>query len=338
MEQDYTFQTTVQSFLQTTEFKVIPLAGDASARRYYRIVKGQETFVLMQWEPFDAEKYPFLSVLNHFAKHQVSVPKVIDMNPREGLMLLEDLGDLTLERKFWEAQDPVQSQKYYEQALDELIKIHYFTTADRVPCTAFDLQFDTDKLLWEMNYGLDNLILGILQFPVSQYLVADVRSLFRNICDRIHQEPKKIVHRDYHSRNVMIKWDQVRVIDFQDARLGAVQYDLVSLLNDSYVEIPKQMSDNLLKYYLDKAQPHLPADFSREHFNLVYQLQTLQRCFKACGSFSSFYNQRKDTRYLKYITPTLKTVFRALTDFPEYKNFSRLLIDSGALDTNYENL
>ena len=99
----------VEKFLQKTlsfpDIKILPLAGDASNRKYYRVVYGEDSWVLMKWDPFNPEDYPFLSVLNHFAKNDVHVPKVVGSSPDEGLMLLEDLGDLTLERKFWENQN-----------------------------------------------------------------------------------------------------------------------------------------------------------------------------------------------------------------------------------------
>ncbi|MCB0357379.1 MAG: hypothetical protein KDD40_10245, partial [Bdellovibrionales bacterium] len=134
------YESYVSEFLQhslnTKGFELIPLAGDASARRYARVVHGNETFVLMIWEAFkDDGSYPFTSVQKHFKKHHIHVPEIIDISADDGLILLEDLGDLTLERKFWEAQNQENVLPFYEQAIDELIKIHYSATDDRGPCT-----------------------------------------------------------------------------------------------------------------------------------------------------------------------------------------------------------
>lgn len=335
---DSHFEPFLKNYFQETEFRVLPLAGDASNRKYYRVIRGQDSWVLMSWEPFDKNKYPFLSVLTHFHKNGVKVPEVVAFSEKDGLVLLEDLGDLTLERKFWENQNSETSLPYYRQAIDELIKIHFRSTLDRSPCTAFNIEFDTEKLLWEMKYGLDNLILGVCRYEMSEAAKNSMIELFRGLCEVLHNEPKWIAHRDYHSRNLMIKLDEMRVIDFQDARMGPMQYDLVSLLRDSYVGMSDTMAQALLEDYLVKAREYLPRGFSREHFDYIYELQTIQRCFKACGSFASFYNQRKDTRYLKYISHTLKRVLKSLTDFPQYKPFSDLLIDSGSLDRKYEAL
>ena len=322
------------------DYKIFALAGDASSRRYFRVVSENDSWVLMDWDPFvDDGKYPFLNVLEHFAKHKVHVPTVIAKAPEEGLVLLEDLGDLTLERKFWENQNQEHVLPHYKLAIDELIKIHYAASADRSNCVAFGVAFDTDKLLWEMNYGKEHLLLKLCDLKMSSQTLAGIDKLFLQICETLHAEPKFIAHRDYHSRNVMIKLGKMRVIDFQDARMGAIQYDLVSLLRDSYVDMDAATENELINYYLaERAQysrkNKLP-DVSREQFNHVYEIQTIQRCFKACGSFSSFYNMRQDTRYLKYIHNTLLRVAASLEKFPEYKLFFDVLNDNGLFEHKF---
>lgn len=324
--------------LNSESYKVYSLAGDASNRRYYRVVIDTQSWVLMRWEPFDPENYPFLSVLNHFAKNGVNVPKVVSMSPKEGLVLLEDLGDLTLERKFWESQSQEGSIDFYEMAIDEIVKIHHPATLNKSDCTAFKIEFNTEKFMWEMNYGRENLIAGILKFNFSDSLSKELNDIFIDICTKLDKEPKRIAHRDYHSRNLMIKLNQINVIDFQDARLGPIQYDLVSLLRDSYVDMNDSMANTLTDMYLAKSKEFLPKDFSREHFDRIYELQSIQRCFKACGSFASFYHQRQDHRYLKYLPGTLRRVMKAINEFPEYKVFADILIDSGALERKYESI
>ena len=324
--------------LNSSSYKVFSLAGDASNRRYYRVVLDNQSWVLMRWEPFDPNNYPFLSVLNHFAKNGVNVPKIISMAPEEGLVLLEDLGDLMLERKFWESQSHESSMEWYKLTIDELVKIHYAATNDKSDCSAFKIKFDTEKFLWEMNYGKDNLLAGILKFQFNEKTNKEISDIFLDVCSKLDAEPKRIAHRDYHSRNVMIKLDKVHVIDFQDARLGPIQYDLVSLMRDSYVDMSDDMAKTLINYYLDQSRGFLPKDFSREQFDRMYELQSIQRCFKACGSFASFFHQREDRRYLKYLSGTLRRVIKAVNEFPEYKAFGDILIDSGALERKYESL
>ncbi|MGZ3690338.1 MAG: aminoglycoside phosphotransferase family protein [Pseudobdellovibrio sp.] len=322
--------------LGTTEFTITQLAGDASARRYYRVIQDEKTFVLMSWVPFDKENYPFLSVQKQFASCYIQVPEIIGVGEHLGVLLQEDLGDLTLERKFWENSRQESSAEYYLKTIDELLKIHDVATYAPQKSTANITVFDTAKFLWEMNYAKDNLLLGLLKLKLSDTALAELDTAFTSFCTILADKPKVICHRDFHSRNVMIKRNKVYVIDFQDARLGPVQYDLVSLFKDSYVDMNDEYSSNLMNYYLDNSKIKKSAQFSTEEFYKTYELQSLQRCFKACGSFASFMNLRQDKRYLKYLTPTLKRVFKALSHFPEYNVINGILIDAGALEKNYE--
>lgn len=325
--------------LKTQNFTVIPLAGDASSRRYFRIVHQDQSWVLMSWDPFEnPEQFPFLNVLRHFQKHDVHVPDVVGMAPKLGQMLLEDLGDLTLERKFWENQNQEMVLPFYRMAIDEIIKIHFAASKDVQPsCTAFQIAFDTKKFLWEMNYGREHVLEKLNLLQLSPKVNDDLTRIFTDICEKLDREPKHISHRDYHSRNLMLKLGKMRVIDFQDARMGPVYYDLVSLLYDSYVNLSPSSREQILDYYLTEARPHLGV-VDKSRFDHYMKLQILQRCFKACGSFASFYNLRSDRRYLKYIQPTLKTVAATLTSFPEYASFLSVLIDQGLLEKNFEEL
>jgi aminoglycoside/choline kinase family phosphotransferase len=324
--------------LNSNQFFVQQLAGDASARRYFRVILNQHTYVLMWWEPFVADTYPFLSVLRHFQKSNVTVPEVIALAPELGVILLEDLGDLTLERKFWESSQQEASWPFYQKALDEIIKIHTTATKLNSQTTAKDIQFDTAKFLWEMNYAKEHLIEGVLKVQLTENQKTDLQKIFTDFCEKLHHEPKVICHRDYHSRNLMLKLNKMYVIDFQDARMGPIQYDLVSLIKDSYVDISDKYAEQMLNYYFDHTTFLQDQNKSHDQFFYMYELQSVQRCFKACGSFASFMNMRQDRRYLKYLTPTLKKVMRSLAHFPEYKLLLNILIDAGAFEKNYEQM
>lgn len=328
----------IKKNLEGFEFQVLQLAGDASARKYFRIIHNQQTYVLMLWEPFVAENYPFLSVLRHFEKSGVNVPKVIAVAEHLGVILLEDLGDLTLERKFWESAQQETSWPFYQKALDEIIKIHTTATKLSHKTTAKEIQFDTAKFMWEMNYAKEHLLEGVLKITMSESQKIDLEKVFTDFCEKLHHEPKVICHRDYHSRNLMLKLNQMYVIDFQDARLGPIQYDLVSLIKDSYVDISDSYAEQMLNYYFENTNFLKDFNISKDQFYYMYEIQSVQRCFKACGSFASFMNMRGDRRYLKYLTPTLKKVMRSLAHFPEYKLLLNLLIDAGAFEKNYEQM
>jgi len=322
----------------SSDFECLQLAGDASSRKYFRIVFDSQSRVLMSWEPYpDAASYPFLNVQAHFAKVDVRVPKVEACSPELGVVLLEDLGDLTLERKFWENQNQDMAMPFYAQAVDELIKIHFLASKPATPPSLCQqIQFDTAKFMWEMNYAREHFLEKVGGIKLSEKDAKDLQAEFLTLCETLDQQPKFVCHRDYHSRNLMLKHGRIYVIDFQDARLGPVQYDLVSLVHDSYVNM-SQTSINTVKYdYLTKAAQAGPKGCIRPDFEEIFQYQVIQRCFKACGSFASFLNMRNDTRYLKYINHTVNLVGRTLQESGRFPLFTRILTQGDLLERNYE--
>lgn len=335
----YSFFPFLERTLSSQKLEVLPLAGDASDRKYYRIIRRNESWVLMKWHPFtDLENYPFLSVQRLFQQNGVQVPGVVALAPEEGLVLLEDLGDLTLERKFWENQNQELVQPFYRQAIDELIKIHHHCSLTQGNFSAFKIQFDVKNLMWELNYTFENLLVQFCALKINEQQKKELFAVFENICYELHEIPKVVCHRDYHSRNLMIKFGKMRVIDFQDARLGPPQYDLVSLLKDSYVDLADEWAEKLIRYYLEERLQLGSAFESLEQFLRGYQIQSIQRCFKACGSFASFYNMRKDRRYLKYLAGTLQKVVASAEVFPHLKVLVSFLREEGVLNRDFESV
>ncbi|NJL25906.1 MAG: phosphotransferase [Calothrix sp. SM1_5_4] len=334
----------IKNFIAKTigspEYECMQLAGDASNRRYYRIVFAGQSHVLMIWEPFkDTESYPFLNVQSHFAKVDVRVPKVEAVAPDLGVVLLEDLGDLTLERKFWENQNQELALPYYAQAIDELIKIHFLASQDDGrPSVCQQIQFDTAKFMWEMNYAREHFLEKVGGVKLSEADQKRLQDEFVRLCETLDKQPKFVCHRDYHSRNLMLKLNRVYVIDFQDARLGPLQYDLVSLVHDSYVNLSAESIDWIKKDYVNKARALGRKGSLQPDFEDIFRLQVIQRCFKACGSFTSFFNARNDTRYLKYVKHTAFLVADTLRDQGGFPLFTDLLWNSGLLERDYTEL
>ena len=326
---------TLELSLSQGSFDVQPLAGDASSRRYSRIKSGHKSWVLMEWEPYDPENYSLLSVQRHFKKNHVLVPEVVAASGELGIILYEDLGDITLEQEFFKTRNPYGVLGYYRMSIDELLKIHLQATNDHSPCVAFNLEFDIEKLSWEMNFTRKHFLEGILQYP---HQTQELMKEFDQLTSLLHQQKKWIQHRDYHSRNIMVFQNKVRVIDFQDARMGLVQYDLVSLLRDAYVPVPQTLEQELLDYYLYRAKTDYNIEWNRNEFDYIYEVQSIQRLFKAVGSFASFWMLRKDRRYLKYIPSTIQRVKKSLDQLSEFPVLQSCLENSGAYAWSEEKL
>lgn len=324
----------------SAEFEIFQLAGDASTRKYYRIGFEGQSRVLMSWEPFqDEANYPFLNVQKHFSNCDIRVPKVEGVAKELGVVLLEDLGDLTLERKFWENQDQKMGLPFYSQAIDEIVKIHFNASKkSNPPSVCQTTVFDTAKFMWEMNYAREHFLEKVGGMKLSDKDQKTLQTEFLKICETLDKQPKFVCHRDYHSRNLMLKLGRIYVIDFQDARGGPLQYDLVSLVYDSYVNLSQASIQTIKTEYIDKARSAGPKGCIDGSFEEIFNIQTIQRCFKACGSFTSFYNMRNDTRYLKYIKSTAQLVYATLQAYGQAPLLTRQFEDRGLVDKNYEEL
>lgn len=330
MELESYLTKTLQVSRSQEELLVVqPLAGDASSRRYSRIKCGNKSWVLMEWEPFEPENYSLLSVQKHFKKNHVLVPEVVASSGELGIILYEDLGDITLEQEFFKTRNPYGALGYYRMSIDELLKIHLQATSDRSPCVAFNLEFDVEKLSWEMNFTRKHFLEGILSYNQNS---TELQKEFEKLSKLLQEQPKCIQHRDFHSRNIMVFQNKVRIIDFQDARMGIPQYDLCSLLRDAYVPVPESLENELLDYYLYRAKSDYGIEWNREQFNYFYEVQSIQRLFKAVGSFASFWMLRKDRRYLKYIPATILRIKHSLSKMSEFPVLSACLEESGAYD------
>jgi len=338
MSTDLHLRPFIRKHLNSNDFAISALAGDASTRKYFRIGQESSSWVLMSWEPFDRKNYPFLSVHDLFSEFKVMVPKVHAVSEAEGLILLEDLGDLTLERKFWENLNSDNILPYYRMAIDELIKINFLASRIKSESTAFKAEFDHAKLFWELEHAYQNLFVDLLQQKISAGREIKIKAELSQVASLLAEEPKHIAHRDYHSRNLMVKMNHVYVIDFQDARLGSITYDLASLLKDPYVALAPATEATLIKYFLEQARPHLPTDFSVEAFHKTYNLQSFQRCFKAVGTFTSMFNKKQDRRYLKNIFPALQRIHESTQQISALTEFKSLFVESGAQDFRYEKL
>ncbi len=315
--------------------RVERLPGDASSRRYYRIHCGAKTFIVMKMEPFakEGEALPFVAIQRHLKTHGVDVPEIHDVDPSQGFLLLEDLGDTTLLRRLQEVCDADTERHHYQRILDALVRLQFFASPKpKGPkLDAFKLRFDTEKLMWEVQHTIEHFYLSYLKRSVSKQDLKTMQSGFNRICSFLAKQPVVLTHRDFHSRNIMIKpeksKERIVMIDFQDARMGPAQYDLASLLRDSYYQLEETQINRLLDYYIARWEGISEQPIDREIFFLTFDLMSVQRNFKAIGSFASFLNKRNDAGYLKYIGNTFENIRRALLKYPEYSKLREVLFN-----------
>ncbi len=331
----------MQSFIERSRLiqSIEKMPGDASTRRYYR-VKTREggssgrTLVVMAMEPFQDKGggIPFLAIQKHLHRHGVDVPEVLDFDARQGFILLEDLGDVTLLRSLQDVSDRAQERAFFEKAIDAVVNLHVAAgpasadEAERAAIDGFKLRFDEEKLLWEVNFTIEHFYEKHLQRTISAEDQKIMGEGFKKICAELAAEPVVFTHRDYHSRNIMVTPSgRYVMIDFQDARMGPPQYDLASLLRDSYYQLDEAQIQGLTRYYLDRMAKRGAPIRDEDRFYRLFDLMAVQRNFKAIGSFASFLNRRGNPAYLKFIGNTFENIRRNLLKYPEFSRLREVL-------------
>ena len=300
---------------------VTPLFGDASTRRYFRLRQGGETAIVALYpEPFDPERMPFLEVRALLEGYGLPVPKVRRVDAARGLLVLEDLGDVTLQEALREA--PAREREgLYREALDQLARLHREAEKGPLRASCFQVAFDIEKLSWELHYFLKHFVEGLRGADLTAEDRATLGGAVHGLCAEIASWPRVLCHRDFHSRNLMPHAGALYWIDFQDARLGPATYDLASLLRDSYVDLEEDFVAERAEEFRQRA---LPGE-NRETFGRRLDLTCVQRNLKALGTFGYMATVRDNPVYLQYVPGTLAHARRNLVRHPELRGLHRVL-------------
>lgn len=301
--------------------EILPLAGDASTRRYFRLRQGAKTRVLaLHPEPFAPGEPSFIAVRGLLAGYGLPVPEILDQDGELGILALEDLGDRMLQDvvKDAEATDVVA---LYREAIEQLVQLQQAAarSARKAPC--FHVAFDIEKLSWELHYFEKHFLEGLRGCDLSVEDRATLAEAFHRLAEEIASWPRVLCHRDFHSRNLMPHHGALYWIDFQDARMGPATYDLASLLRDSYVDLEEGFVAERAEEFRQRALPGEP----RDAFERRFALTSVQRNLKALGTFGYMATVRQNPVYLQYIPRTLRHARRNLDRHPELGGLRRVL-------------
>ncbi|MCC7541807.1 MAG: phosphotransferase [Deltaproteobacteria bacterium] len=307
--------------VRVDETRATRMTGDASTRTYWRVgLAGApvETVVVMQL-PDDYLKsdeasssrpteLPFLNVQRHLAARGVPVVAVLAHDLERRVVVLEDLGDETFFARL-ERLDAPARRTLYERAVDLLAELHRRTEPAAEGFLAHTRSFDRALLRWELDHfrewGLE-----ALHGPLETAARAEMDAAFDALADRLAAAPTQVAHRDYQSRNLMVRADgSLVVIDFQDALVGPMPYDLVALLCDSYVELDLDLQRHLIARYVAVRQP---AALDLAAFEELFWLQALQRKLKDAGRFVYIDRVRRNPSFLQWFPRSIGYVARAL--------------------------
>lgn len=298
------------------------LTPDASTREYFRVAwQGGTAIACVYPESFRSREQSYLDVSNLFIKAGLPVARILDFDERLGVIVQEDLGDRILRDILIEATDDDERQLLIEEAITLIAKIQAATPlAYELNSIASRLRFDTEKLLWELDFFKTHYFTTYKGDGLADAEEANLSAEFLELSQELESKARTLCHRDFHAANLMIDTgDQLRIIDHQDARIGSVAYDLVSFLLDRVTEPPtaEWLAEKRSFFLQERENVGLDRITERE-FADEFRLQTIQRCLKAIGTFSFQSVNRGKTYFVPFITPMFQIVLRALDNLDRF--------------------
>ena len=304
-----------KSWIETSPYKEYTLStasADASFRKYYRLTQGDKSFLLMDSSLEKASLAPFLDVTKRLAHAGVNVPEIYEQDLEKGYLVIEDFGNTHLLSQLTQEN----FKTLYKKAIDEIAKMQRADAKGLPLYNKAFLHFEMDLMrAWYLEKKL-----GI---SLTQTEAEILESALNTISDTVLTQPQNIfVHRDYHSRNIMLRRDgELGIIDYQDAMSGALTYDLVSLLKDCYIAFEREAILELALYFRDQVAPEI----SDAEFIKWFDFTGMQRHIKVLGIFSRLHLRDGKEGYLKDIPLTLHYLLDTAQRYDETKELVILL-------------
>ena len=295
-----------------------PASADASFRRYFRVdADDGATYVVMDAPPPQEDVRPFIQVARLFGEAAISVPHILAQDATRGFLLLSDLGPTT----YLDRLNHDSAHQLYMDAIDALILLQVHSRPDALP------EYDRAVLARELALFPDWYIGKHLDATLTANQRADLDQVFDVILANNLAQPQVYVHRDYHSRNLMVMAKgNPGILDFQDALYGPITYDIVSLLRDAYIEWDEELVlDWAIRYWERAKRAGLPVAPDIDRFYRDFEFMGLQRHLKVLGIFARLYHRDGKDGYLKDLPLVMQYTRKTASRYRELKPLLRLL-------------
>jgi aminoglycoside/choline kinase family phosphotransferase len=290
-----------------TQIELSPMNGDAGFRRYFRFVLNNQTLIAVDSPVDKCNNSAFIIMQQQLKSVDVNVPEVKAYDELQGFMCLSDLGNEELSDKL----TLNNIADCYQQAISLIPKIASIPQ-ENLPV------YDNAFIKLELDIFNEWLLVEHLNIKLSDNDKKQLHLCFELLIESALEQPQVVMHRDFHSRNIMISRNDLAVIDFQDAVIGPITYDIVSLLRDCYVKWPTNEILPLFKYFTDLMSEHLRlGHISFQQWQRWFDLMGLQRHIKASGIFARLYHRDDKSGYLSDIPLTLSYIVDVSTHYPE---------------------
>lgn len=299
-------------------FTLTTASADASFRRYFRVHLPAETLIAMDAPPPQEDCRPFVRVAEQLLAAGLNVPKIVAQDIAQGFLLLSDLGNDT----YLSQLNLDNAKALYGDACEALIKMQLATQPDVLP------PYDSALLMRELQLFPEWYIGKHLGKTLTAEQQAVMDKTFALLVDNILQQPQVTVHRDYHSRNLMVTQDNnPGILDFQDAVIGAITYDLVSLFKDAYIRWDEEdLMDWVVRYWQSAKKAGLPVNADFGEFYKDFEWMGVQRHIKVLGIFARLYHRDGKDGYLKDMPLVMQYLQAACERYVELRPFLKLLL------------
>ena len=314
-------QQLIQSWLNTLFPQLSPVltpaSADASFRRYFRAtLNNGDHYIVMDAPPQHEDCLPFIKVAALFASAGINVPRVLHQDLVQGFLLLTDLGDAT----YLSALNLDNAHALYMDAVNALIQIQLASQVDVLPV------YDRDMLARELQLFPDWYVTQHLGTTLTDTQNQQLQQVFYALLDNNTAQPQVYVHRDYHSRNLMVSTPNPGVLDFQDAVYGPITYDLVSLFKDAYITWDEEVIlDWVIRYWEQARKAGLPVATDFGEFYRDFEWMGLQRHLKVLGIFARLAHRDGKDGYLENLPAVLNHVRRTAGRYREFGSLVKLL-------------
>ncbi len=319
-------------FFNLYNFSIAPINNGASVRKYYMLTFSGKTYfpqkkVVLMHIPLNQLQIAddYLNISYYLRRNKIPRPRLFELNREHGWIFLAPAAGEQL--NLYLQKNPGQTDSIYAQLIDFLVTMQHRAKFEK-HCPAFQRYFDAEKYLYEFQFHVkENLFEHFVQHrftPAEEKIFQEFSTKISNFLDSLQPV---FVHRDFQSSNIFyktsVKKTPFQIIDFQDARAGSYVYDLVSLLWDSYVEIPDTVRQRCLSDFYDK-QVQLRKHFSFEHFKKSVDYTVIQRKLHDAGAFIFSFRSLQNRDYLRYIRSSSETAIEMMATYPEFKASSEM--------------
>lgn len=292
--------------LNYKDFTIEQASYDASFRSYFRVKHGNNSKIVMNSPPTEEPLTSFIAITKKLSDANINVPEIYEIDLEKGFMLISDFGSKT----YLDVLNKETMYCLYTDAMDVIVNMQ--KGVDQTELNGFD----ANEQLIEMSLFRDWFLDRHLNINITDTQHAELDNIFRALSNEILKIPTSFVHRDFHSRNLMVlDKNNPGILDYQDALIGPITYDIVSLLKDCYIEWDDEIIDSMLKTFYERVTHH---NYSYDEFKYWFNITGLQRHLKAIGIFARLKYRDNKSSYIKDIPRTFSYIDKVLKKNGEF--------------------